>query len=527
MINNFHIVMFKKRYLIFALLQFCITGSYYCQSNDFPGQEADLILAKAGTQEITVDDFRNRYEFMPHLNYSTDNQGTVKKEFLYSLIAEKLWALYGLEKRFDTLDVFKSSLETLRRILIKDALYKAEVESKIKISSEEISDGLIKIGKLLSVSLLSSTDSSEIFQLANQLNEGADFDSLLMTRKEYKLQKPHLSITFGSLNEENIENILYNMKPGSISHPVKSETGWFIFKLNDETINQAIKPNSDHARNKVFSIIQDRKRRKAEEVYLDSLIGGRRMEADGKVFKSVYEILYSLLQKKYRNDMNDTVSGLSLSEKEIYSAIGSMSKEILNYPFIKFDDGNATSKDFLYYLYYQKVNFQRFSPDEIRNTLSRFVKQFIEDEMIIREGIKRGFGSSADIIKDVEMWKEYYLTKLAMESFYDSVTVGEKELTDYIKSKKAANDSLKDRNFYKSQIELKKLQNFLTKKTIGFAKKYHIIINEQLLSSLKISELNTFTYRLIGFGGRIAALPITIPMYEWYYKLQQEKLPAP
>jgi hypothetical protein len=41
---------------------------------------------------------------------------------------------------------------------------------------------------------------------------------------------------------------------------------------------------------------------------------------------------------------------------------------------------------------------------------------------------------------------------------------------------------------------------------------------------IKQSELNTFTYKLIGFGGRIAAFPVTIPMYEGTTKCRMKKL---
>ena len=62
------------------------------------------VLAKVGSENITVEEFQNRFDFMPHLNYSSSNVDSIKKEFLYSLIAEKLWALEAEELRFDTLE---------------------------------------------------------------------------------------------------------------------------------------------------------------------------------------------------------------------------------------------------------------------------------------------------------------------------------------------------------------------------------------------------------------------------------------
>jgi hypothetical protein len=70
------------------------------------------------------------------------------------------------------------------------------------------------------------------------------------------------------------------------------------------------------------------------------------------------------------------------------------------------------------------------------------------------------------------------------------------------------------------------MENLINKKTVSLAKKFGITINEQLLNKVQTSELNTFTYRLIGFGGKIAAFPITIPMFQWYeLYLNQKEFP--
>ncbi len=56
------------------------------------GQD-NRIVAKAGSYKITAEEFKDRLEFSPHPR-STGALDTalVKKEFLYTLIAEKLLA---------------------------------------------------------------------------------------------------------------------------------------------------------------------------------------------------------------------------------------------------------------------------------------------------------------------------------------------------------------------------------------------------------------------------------------------------
>ncbi|MCK7525744.1 MAG: hypothetical protein MZV64_53120 [Ignavibacteriales bacterium] len=90
------------------------------------------MLATIGSDKITVEEFQNRFDFMPHLNYSYSNIDSVKKEFLYSLVAEKLWALEADELQIDTIESVRLSLKSLEKLFVKDELYKREVESKNK-----------------------------------------------------------------------------------------------------------------------------------------------------------------------------------------------------------------------------------------------------------------------------------------------------------------------------------------------------------------------------------------------------------
>ena len=518
--RNYKLKMGKNRWSVIGLVFIFFLNINYAQ-------DENAVVAKVGASEITVEEFRDRYEFMPHLNYSNDDEDTVKKEFLYSLIAEKLWALEGAQKRFDTLESVKYSLESLKRLLIKDELYKTEVEPKIKISSEEMNIGSQRVTLELFVKIISTKDSSEIFSISDQLIKGADFDSVLSTRRENNLQQTPVRIVYASLEDENVEDLLFGMTLESISLPIKSGEGWFIFKLISENQNPGINLSGEHSRNLVKKTLQDRKVQQVGGAYLDSLIGGKQIEADKMIFFKVCDAMYSVLSKEYQANLGDSLFHFSLSEKNILQTIYSMSSSDLISPFINFEDGTASAKDFLYYLLYQKIEPDNLSSENLKKILSSVVKKFIEDEMLVREGIKRGLADNRDVMNGLAMWRNHYLAQLMMESFYDSAKISDDDFINYENIMSNDTTSTAKKNVLRTQLELSKLQNILTEKTIEYAKKYSLQIYEQVIDNLELSELNTFTYKLIGFGGRIAAFPITIPMYEWYYLMQNEKTSLP
>lgn len=284
LLNRFYLkIIFDSNFKAFMLILIHLVILSFHLNSIF-AQDESKPVAKVGNQLITVEEFRDRYEFMPHLNYSSDNKETLKKEFLYSLIAEKLWALEGLERGIDTLDVVRSSLKTLEKLFVKDELFRSEVESKIAISFEEISKGLLRVGRTLYVKIITSSDSSEIFRVYNHLVNFNNFDSLLAVRPEYNSQQKPFQIKLGTLSDEFAEDVIFNLKLNEISVPMLSNDNWFIFKLENEEIDSTIMTDNETARNKTISILSERKRKALAGKFLDKVIGGRTISANSELF---------------------------------------------------------------------------------------------------------------------------------------------------------------------------------------------------------------------------------------------------
>ncbi|HCY75829.1 MAG TPA: hypothetical protein DHV28_07890 [Ignavibacteriales bacterium] len=607
-----------KSYLVFNIffigLIFSVT--VIAQSNN-------EILAKIGSDNITVEEFQNRFDFMPHLNYSSSNIDSVKKEFLYSLIAEKLWALEADELQIDTFSTVRYSLKTLEKLFVKDEFYKKEVESKIKLSGNEISTGLSRVTRILNLMIITSPDSDQVWQLYDAFQKGASFDSVLL-QKQIPLQ-PH-QVKLGSFEDEMVEDVVFKLNLNEISIPVKANNNWFIFKLVDDQQDPSIDLSKDYARNIVIKKITDRKSQKLGRAVLDKLLGGKSITADRQIFDKMSDRLLKIVMERTTKVQDDSVTDIQLLESDILKLLASLNKTELNSSFIKLDYEPLTIKDFLYYAIYQKIYFDSFSSIRFKQTLNKVVKKFIEDEIISREGYKLGLQNIPSVQNDLRIWRNYYLSEILMNSYADSIKISDSEtlkitdagesstdtisqvniieiLTDNIEDiekiingindgkdfkelasifnkreftnqskgewgyfdsstggeigkiarnleigqiygpikvpegysifkligKRKINlkqsvtidkDSLK---FIRVKLALSKMENLINKKTVALAEKFKIKLNQELLKNIGTSEINTFTYRFIGFGGKIAAFPITIPIYEWYEQYKQKK----
>lgn len=580
------------------------------------------ILAKIGSDKITVAEFQNRFDFLPHLNYSSSNIDSVKKEFLYSLVAEKLWALEADELQIDTIESVKLSLKSLEKLFVKDELYKKEVESKIIITGSEISTGLLRVTRILNTLIITTPDSEKVWRLFEAFRKGASFDSVLISMK--MPQKP-FEVKYGSFEDEAMEEVLYSLRLNEISTPVKSKNNWFIFKLFSDEQDLSIDPSKEHAKNIVIKKLRDRKSQKVGREYLDKLLSGKSITADRRLFELMSDSLLKILMDRTGKSENDSLLDIQLQETDIQKVLLSLKQIDLDAAFIILDPDPITLKDFLFYIIYQKVYFDSFNSIALKKNLNRVVKKFIEDEIISREGFKLDLNNLPSVKNDLQIWKDYYLSEVLMNSFADSIKVSDEEINKFTSNNQVTASSLKinireilidniedaakilnelsegkefeslvsiynqrewtkksngewgffnpkeageigkiaaglnigqvygpikvnegysifqlidKRNENISQksvtdqdslklirlkIALSKMDNLINDKTVSLARKYKINLNEQLLKNTEASELNTFTYRFIGFGGKIATFPITIPIYEWYKQYEQKR----
>ena len=585
-------------------------------------QNETEVLAKIGSDKITVEEFQNRFDFMPHLNYSSSNIDSVKKEFLYSLVAEKLWALEADELQIDTIESVKLSLKSLEKLFVKDELYKREVESKINITGEEISIGLSRVTRILEMNIVASPDSQNIWNLYDELLASDNFDSITAASK---LPNKVSEIKLGSLQDERIEDIVYSLKINEFTKPILSNRNWFIFKLIGDRRDETIDLTKEHAKNIVIKTLSDRKSQKIGREYLDRIFKGRTITADRKVFDIFFENLKTIILERIKKADTDTSLSIQLLQTDLFQCLSRIDKENLNKDFTIVDSDTLTIKDYVYYLIYQKIEFKSLEDNEAKIILNMAVRQFIETSVLYNEGLKSNLDKLKSVKSDLQTWKNYYLSEVLMNSYADSIKVTDEEVNQLINSDQVTSSNLKvnireilidniedaekilnelnggkefeslvniynqrewtkksngewgffnpkdageigriaaglnigqiygpikvnegysifklidkknqssnqksitnqdSLKFIRIKIALNKMDNLINDKTVSLARKYKINLNEQLLKNTAVSELNTFTYRFIGFGGKIAAFPITIPMYEWYKQYEQTK----
>ncbi len=608
---------------IILLLLFFLTFSsiLFSQQNEI---DDNRVVARAGSENITAEEFKDRFDFSPHpIKNPKDDTLQIKREFLYTLIAEKLLAQKAKMMSLDTAKEIEDILSYMERLFVRDAYYRNKISDKVKVTSGDMENAEKRYSKLLIVKYVYSEDEKEIKQLYEELKNGYPIDTLIKKRPEYEEQKTPGTVTFGTL-EKNLEDSIYNLKPGQFTEPLKAVKRWYIFKLIRTIDNPVF--DTDNMKVKLKKIIEDRKTNKLENDFLYNFLHRQKVEVDKNSFFEIARLIDTKIKERKKLDNNSLII---LDSYDFDDIINSLDQIALNKPFIKFEKNPETVKEFLTQMKFNSFKIDTLDIDKLIMVLNKYVKDYIEYELLVRAAYNEGIENLFVVKNDRKIWEDYYLSQKLEKIIYDSISISDAEAYEYytknnnilnnpnevnvkeifvdslnkievalkeinngmsfekISKKYSIIDSLRERggdlgyfpvithgeigkaadkmnvgdlygpiktndgyaliklvdkrksnkpidtsfvNIKDNLIEILKgieLRKRLKKRVAGLAAEYGLKINTDIFNSIDVTQFNTFTIRMIGFGGRIYAFPYQQIFGDWYdvYKSKVESAP--
>lgn len=594
----------------FIILFFTFLLSF---SNTF-SQNSNDVVAEIGNDIITAKEFKIRFELSPYIPLNKDiDPDSLKYDFLYSFIAEKLWALEAENNSFTKSNEYDFYLNPLRDLFVRDALFKQEIKDKVVLSANDITNGINKLQIKLNVQIISTKDSALVYNFYNELSLPTPIDSALKKNKGINLVETEISL--GKLRDEEIEDSMYSLNIGQTTAPIKSEIGWVIFRLTDKVFSP-VDISDSKITGDMKDIIRNRRIEKKYQKYLNDLLTGMTINIDPEAFTIVYNALRERLSKSNSNVPSEK-SYYELTESDFKIILNELGENKTSKKLFKIYDKEISIFDFLASLAFDGFSSTTLDPKLIQSKVNNKVKQFVENQLLAYEGYKKGLHLDSQVINDLEEWKNNYLAQMYFLSVRDSVIISPKEIYEYYQNEiinssnikmlnlrivmlndlaevekilKEINDGLnfgeiikrygqtdslvnnfgetglkpvmllgdigkianglqlnevygpiKRQNRYcvfqvideeysgdslklsyeaakdqiKNTIRDKKLINKLNKQTSSLAEKYGVQINSSVLDKIETTQIPMFVHRLMGFGGRIAGVPLLTPFSSW------------
>ena len=585
-------------------------------------QSDESVVARIGNEVITVKEFKLRYELSPYIPSDKDiNPDSIKYDFLYSLIAEKLWAKDAEGLGITKTEKFAFLFKPLEEMFVRDALFKIEVDDKVLLSADDVNNGIIKSQAKLVMQIITSNDSLNIYNFYNQLKSNTNFDSLLSTAAT--LTSKDIDITLGALKDEEIEDSLYSLGINEFTSPILSEVGWVIFKIKNK-IFTPIDLNDKQAIDNMKKVIRGRRIEKRYKEYLSELLSGITIDINPESFRLTYLKFWETINSK--SAFNNSSNYFELSESDFNKIHSSLGITNLNKQLFTLSDKEITIENFLSNLAFDGFHVTQLDSIIVLQKLNQRVKRYVEEQMITEEAYKRGLQLTPQVRNDLKIWKENYLAQLYFNQNLDSIKITDKDVYNYylenlvntsnirlinirlisikdldevsrifellkqgkdfgdivknygrtdslvnnigetglkpvlllgyvgkvasdlklnevygpikridaytvmqVIERQDSNDSLKlsfdsIKDQLRNDMRFKKLNARLRTITSKLAVQNNVKIFNDVVDKIQTSQIPMFVHRLMGFGGRIAGVPLTTPFSGWINNEVKQKL---
>jgi peptidyl-prolyl cis-trans isomerase C len=203
-------------------------------------------LAKVGDRYVRVADYEKQLgRLSPKLAESEYGRKYVVNQYIDNVLIEKEAESRGLTKD----PAIAAKIEDYTRSLYRNSLLQTLKEGQKPISDEEAKkyfqeheEEFIQPNRVrLSLIEVDLDKEKEINAVYKELKAGKDFAQLAMTHSKHMSGKRGGDIGFVTQKQYKVlTDVAFTMKPGEISKPFKTPTGWTIIKVTEFVKKQDI-----------------------------------------------------------------------------------------------------------------------------------------------------------------------------------------------------------------------------------------------------------------------------------------------
>ena len=283
----------------FAILMFIIPLLFAFVACAKKGEEKGPYLAKVGNVKIMQADLEREMKNLPVFAQKMFEGSDGKEKFLGELIKKELLYQDALKKGLDKDAEYLKRVEDFRKITLIGVLLEKEMESKAKVSDQEVKDYYEKhkedfaVGRIRASHILVKTE-EDARNILERLKKGEDFAKIAKKSSiDPGSAKNGGDLGFFSAGQmvPEFEAVAVKLKQGEISEPLKTKFGYHIIKVTDKKIGKSVEFE------KVKNYISQRLSAEKQKGFFDSYI--------------------EELKKKYTVEINkEAVSKLSVGEEE-------------------------------------------------------------------------------------------------------------------------------------------------------------------------------------------------------------------
>lgn len=413
-----------RRLLFSALSVLYIFGFLSCSSEEKAVGTDPIMVATINGEGISKTSFERAY--VPVLLYGDKFDSPESRlEVLNLLIGSRVLANEARIAELDTSEYARMQKGRVERTALARKIYHERVKYQVAPpTEEELIQGFARSKTSLFVRHLFAQTKTEIEQYADQINSG---EESFYTIAQHTFSDSVLAasggalgwITFGDL-DETLEDTLYNLEPGRVSAPVKSQYGWHLLLIEDHQTEVAFSED-DFLKNK--NVISQKIFERREELLAKQVLNE---------FMSQYKISFN--REVARQLWPDVIALLNAGEleqinRDELNAIDTPINDLRNTTLLTVNDEEWSVSAVL-------GRFPEIDPAQILTNPYIAASHVIRDEMLAREGKNKGYLNDQEVADEIRDAQDQVLAALYIEQFVDSMSFNEQRQRDYYQVRK-------------------------------------------------------------------------------------------
>ncbi|MBF8248074.1 MAG: Peptidylprolyl isomerase [Bacteroidetes bacterium] len=382
---------------------------------------AQSILAKVGSTSITEEEFQLRFELTPSLGRNRKSQlETEKLEFLYSLVAEKLLALEAQDRRLDLDSTFRHAFAEIKKLIVRDELYRQEISNKVTVKPQEIQQGIKHALDQRLVEFLYFTRREDAEFVRSKVRKASEIERVQID-SSIECLKDTATVIWGEASPA-IEDAAYRLKPGDVSPVIHEGPGFYILWVKGSMQNAqyaSLQPSALQER--VTQVIRLRKERKRLDEFVPATLRNDTAFAGSAILRRIsiemtkatdnyrpgqVVTFDALLLKKVKDSLKASLGETAVVSGKVAWSVESILDRLLSAKF-EFVSGD-TLKTFL--------------------KLNGHVRIWAQQELLAQEGLRRGLEQSYGVQKKLSMWYQAFLAGSMKDYIKRRINVSQAEV---------------------------------------------------------------------------------------------------
>lgn len=272
----------------------------------------------------------------------------------------------------------------------RDALFKAEIVDKIDQTQQTLANEMAKAITKIKIKAIRNTDKDQINNVYNFLNTGVPFDSLFFDIYKNGYEENMLELSYGMFDYD-IEEKLYQKKPGQYTEPLFYNNLWYIFYVEskrDSSFSDSKQIENEFTRVKKLYI--ERLTQKNYHAFKKEFFKGLEISTDGNLLTVFASRFHDHLVYKLMYEPNTAKSLLatgkwSLKSEEFYFTRAKISSDTLQLPYFSHNSKNYSLEDFIYFLAGDVREIESVDSTKLMIKLKNWTRDFIESGALAKK----------------------------------------------------------------------------------------------------------------------------------------------